>query len=915
MPKVKKIHARFKLYRNKKTGRRYFKLKKKRVYLAKGLSERELIKFILTKLLPRRRKRLAREATIKRSTPSREPVTQASIAQAQTINKQEEQVRNLEQRVQQEIRKAIEPKKAESSKEVVIRRDEQQPADIRYQKVYNEQTKQYENVPYTAQSVKHFNKIAQAIAQQGISIGKQQGDQKARLAQLQADEAERNRVIANEQARHEGRKLSHMERLKENEALRAKQKLLKQQNLAKQKLADQQLGSLASRKKDLIRAKELELTALPLDKVFNHAKMLNLRKRYVPKLEPHTSQNIATAIRQKYPKKYPTELQQEIRDRAVTATKAGIKEIEAEEHARSKKLSEEFEKEIADEKEALASANKASIGHPSPPKSARVVHRGPIIEEVEDQPAPSQPQIQRASEAPKTPSKGFISEKLAEIAQRKESAKKEAPKAESDRNSLEFRLQHLERIYKKSELRKLGEKYKITKSVHEQAPGSKFAKTKQVTPETADEVIEAIKELDPLLPKGLIKDILERDISGVKFPKVEDEKSGSGSSHIGISNFDIDKIMKRYPEYLGTIASDEIPSLIPKVKPHSRGAFVMNLDKHNQKGSHWVAIFYDARPHGSMSIDYFDPLADPPTKSFMKDMKALSNKLNADTYLKFKQNHIKKQSDRSDNCGYFSTEFLINRFRNRPFSACSGYDDHVKGERDIEAFKKRLNIKPFQYIGKPNKQEPKQDGGLLELRTHASPSVRSFLQTHGNKKVIRVIVGRTPIVSAVQKVVNWLPAQFRNSPKLQYDKFFHLYLIVTLEDGHTYRMEKEHVVVIRPYSSVPAQEQRMTAGSPNVPLDTFWSRGEKSAPSPQSYYVYESVTQNCQYYCKWMLRGNGLLNSGLEKFIMQDVQHALDKYGIFRRIAKVATDTANRIDTFVNGKGKLKSKSKVYVNH
>jgi len=42
-----------------KTGRRYIKMNKKRYYIEDGISERELLKFIVSKLAPKRRKRKA----------------------------------------------------------------------------------------------------------------------------------------------------------------------------------------------------------------------------------------------------------------------------------------------------------------------------------------------------------------------------------------------------------------------------------------------------------------------------------------------------------------------------------------------------------------------------------------------------------------------------------------------------------------------------------------------------------------------------------------------------------------------------------------------------------------------------------------------------------------------------------------
>ena len=131
----------------------------------------------------------------------------------------------------------------------------------------------------------------------------------------------------------------------------------------------------------------------------------------------------------------------------------------------------------------------------------------------------------------------------------------------------------------------------------------------------------------------------------------------------GLNSEQIDAMMKKYPEYLGTIASDQVLSL--NIKPKARQCFIMNLDKHNQKGSHWVGVFMDARPEGSNSVEYYNSFADKPTKAFMKDIKVLAQKLNANTYLKFKENRVIDQDAKTSNCGFFACKFLIDRLRGK----------------------------------------------------------------------------------------------------------------------------------------------------------------------------------------------------------------------------------------------------------
>lgn len=147
--------------------------------------------------------------------------------------------------------------------------------------------------------------------------------------------------------------------------------------------------------------------------------------------------------------------------------------------------------------------------------------------------------------------------------------------------------------------------------------------------------------------------------------------------------------MKYHKNYVGCFPSN-FNKYLPKKLPNPCG-FVMNLDDDKKKGSHWVAVYIDK----DSSIEYYDSFAKEPTKDFMKRLNKLISKLKPHTYLKMKINKIKDQSNTS-NCGFFACKFLIDRFNNKPFKECSGYDNSVKGEKDI---KKLINKYPtFNYI-------------------------------------------------------------------------------------------------------------------------------------------------------------------------------------------------------------------------
>jgi hypothetical protein len=139
---------------------------------------------------------------------------------------------------------------------------------------------------------------------------------------------------------------------------------------------------------------------------------------------------------------------------------------------------------------------------------------------------------------------------------------------------------------------------------------------------------------------------------------------------------------KIYPDFAGVIASDEI-NLLPKKIPLG---FIMNLDKHNEGGSHWIAVYINGD-----SLEYYDPFGNQPSEDFIKRIKKFITELQLPILLKFKINNIKDQDERSHRCGYHCIRFLDDRFNGIPFKLSSRFINNSKqGEGQIK--------KEFSYV-------------------------------------------------------------------------------------------------------------------------------------------------------------------------------------------------------------------------
>lgn len=91
---------------------------------------------------------------------------------------------------------------------------------------------------------------------------------------------------------------------------------------------------------------------------------------------------------------------------------------------------------------------------------------------------------------------------------------------------------------------------------------------------------------------------------------------------------------------------------------------ILNLDRNNQKGSHWVSLFIDNK---NRSVEYFDSLGDHPNKCIKKFIDRLLEKFPNYIYLQNKIQHQYKNSE----CGIYSLYFTLHRLYGKSFEELS----------------------------------------------------------------------------------------------------------------------------------------------------------------------------------------------------------------------------------------------------
>jgi len=140
-------------------------------------------------------------------------------------------------------------------------------------------------------------------------------------------------------------------------------------------------------------------------------------------------------------------------------------------------------------------------------------------------------------------------------------------------------------------------------------------------------------------------------------------------------------------EYGSCIGDDlcnfDIKTLLASKK--KQFCIVLNLDYHNEPGSHWVSVFCNLNPKKeNYGIYYYDSVANSPPKEAVEFMNLIKGQVN-DPKFEVKHNKIQKQFANSE-CGIFSIIFLTQMLKQVPFDFICKHmrtDSEINKLRDV----------------------------------------------------------------------------------------------------------------------------------------------------------------------------------------------------------------------------------------
>lgn len=200
-------------------------------------------------------------------------------------------------------------------------------------------------------------------------------------------------------------------------------------------------------------------------------------------------------------------------------------------------------------------------------------------------------------------------------------------------------------------------------------------------------------------------------------------------------------------------------------------------------------------------------------------------------------------------------------------------------------------------------------------RREAPPAVRKILEQNPNAKVTKLQAAIVPVGKPLTGFINWVSGgKYEEKRKeLGYNDINHAYIILTLDNGKTYRLEKNHVVEMYAYNSNNDKNQRIDLKLSSHPeLSTFLSNAQKYQESKKSeskrgnFWQYDPQNNNCQYFVDDIVNGNTEIQNkeDANKFFFQPGSGDLfDTTGKWKPHLKYIVPLATIGDRLIHGAG------------
>ena len=203
----------------------------------------------------------------------------------------------------------------------------------------------------------------------------------------------------------------------------------------------------------------------------------------------------------------------------------------------------------------------------------------------------------------------------------------------------------------------------------------------------------------------------------------------------------------------------------------------------------------------------------------------------------------------------------------------------------------------------------KKAGKLFGAKLSFSNQIKKILGKYGNQKIRSIYIGRRPINDMVEKAFNVISLGKWSKLRDQYyyDKLFHLFLIIQLDDDTVISLEKNSIVTMTEddmrCSMKDTECVKIEYPTDSISLDDF-VRKPLERIGKDKYFVYDPFQANCQIFIRAVLETFGLYSKKIDDFVYQDITDIVKRLPWYvKYVAKAVTDVDATVSK-ITGAGK-----------
>lgn len=193
------------------------------------------------------------------------------------------------------------------------------------------------------------------------------------------------------------------------------------------------------------------------------------------------------------------------------------------------------------------------------------------------------------------------------------------------------------------------------------------------------------------------------------------------------------------------------------------------------------------------------------------------------------------------------------------------------------------------------------------IRNDYPPVVRKALEKIGTKEIRGIRLFRQDLSKGTDIAMNItsLGQWDKEKKRLGYDKFFHLGMILTLENGEEWVLDKHAVIKLHraPPLHIMAKDYSNThtvnMGNKSPSVGELLKKTQRI--QGDRYFKYNPFDNNCQNFVINTLSANGLLDESSKKFGLQEQPKNLGRFT--EKLAPRITDLGGLADVAIEGEG------------